>query len=270
MTILLLGGGPGSGVAGGGGGGAGAEATAFLARTTGLDATHTNAYIALINGLVADGLWSKLDLLHIYATQDTTTAQLNLVQTSYPATLISAPSFTVDRGYTGAGSSYIKTGFIPSSASSPKSTQNSAHISVWNLTNATTSWQAVGGSDGTTTYSIVPRLSDGNSYFGPNTGSSSSISVSNADARGHFLANRSSSVQADGYKNGSSVVSSGASGSAGTTTVELYALALNSSGSPLVVGYQEAMISVGSSMNATEAGNFYSRLRTYMTAVGVP
>jgi len=33
---------------------------------------------------------------------------------------------------------------------------------------------------------------------------------------------------------------------------------------------QIAAASIGSSLNSTEAGNFYTRLRTYMTAVGVP
>jgi hypothetical protein len=35
-------------------------------------------------------------------------------------------------------------------------------------------------------------------------------------------------------------------------------------------GYQIAMASIGSSLNSTEATNFYNRLRTYMTSMGVP
>jgi len=33
---------------------------------------------------------------------------------------------------------------------------------------------------------------------------------------------------------------------------------------------QAAMASIGSSLSSTDATNFYNRLRTYMTAVGVP
>jgi hypothetical protein len=75
-----------------------AETTAFLARTTGLDATHTNAYKALINGLVADGVFAKLDALYICAAQDLATARLNLVSSSFALVDTSAaPNFTADR-----------------------------------------------------------------------------------------------------------------------------------------------------------------------------
>src|SRR3954470_17782283 len=77
------------------------HAAAFLARTTGLDVTHVNAYTALLNGLEADSLCCKLDMLHVYAMQDSTTALLNLISPSYNGTLIGAPTFTADRGFTG-------------------------------------------------------------------------------------------------------------------------------------------------------------------------
>ena len=144
MGILTTGAGPGRR---GGGSTPGAEASAFLARTSGLDTTHTNAYIDLINGLVADGVWTKFDLLHVYATQDTTTAQLNLVQASYPATLHGSPTFTVDRGYTGTDASttkYIGTGFNPATAVSPQFVRNSAHLSAWNVTNVSANQAAIG------------------------------------------------------------------------------------------------------------------------------
>src|SRR5438105_2736087 len=61
-----------------------AAATNLLARTTGLDAAHIAAYKALLNGLTADGIFNSdgtsnfLDALYIWATQDQTTADLNL------------------------------------------------------------------------------------------------------------------------------------------------------------------------------------------------
>src|SRR5262245_58714994 len=94
------------------------EAAQFLARTSGLDTAHTNAYTALIDGLVADGIWSKLDLLHIYATQDSTNALLNLISSSFTGITHGSPTFTADRGFTGvSGSStvYIDTQFNPNS-----------------------------------------------------------------------------------------------------------------------------------------------------------
>ena len=77
------------------------ESAVFLARTSGLDTTHVNAYTALIDGLVADGVWSKFDVLRIYATQNSTTALLNLKSSSFTAVTHGSPSFTADRGFTG-------------------------------------------------------------------------------------------------------------------------------------------------------------------------
>src|SRR4051812_41014056 len=91
-------------------------ASAFLARTSALDATHTAAYSALICGLVSDGIWTKFDVLHIYATQDDTTALLNLVSTSYTGTANGGITFTTDRGYTGtdlSATKFISTNFVP-------------------------------------------------------------------------------------------------------------------------------------------------------------
>ena len=53
--------------------------TAFIARTSGLDAGHLAAYATLIDGLVTDGLWSKFDALWIMATDTAANARLNLV-----------------------------------------------------------------------------------------------------------------------------------------------------------------------------------------------
>ncbi len=271
MSLPLLGGGHGGGSGSGGSSGS-AEATAFLARTTGLDATHTNAYTALIDGLVSDGVWSKLDALYIFATQDATTANLNLISTSYPASPSGSPTFTADNGYTGAssGPKNIHTGFIPSTASSPKFTRNSAHISMWGLNNINPGGATVMGSgtSGAITGMHI-RYVDNNSYYYCNS-SGNDLVVANASSVGHFLANRSTSSAAQGYKNGSSVVTNNSSTSTAVTAQEIYVCGQNDNGAAFGVGNQTAMASIGSSLNSTEAGNFYTRLRTYMTAVGVP
>src|SRR5258706_10799563 len=119
------------------GGGGGGTASAFLARTSGLDSTHITAYTNLLNGLDTDGLTSKLDMLHVYATQDSTTALLNLVSSSFTGTANGSPTFTADRGFTGTASSstiYIDTGFNPSTAGGQYA-QDAAHLSAWCLTN---------------------------------------------------------------------------------------------------------------------------------------
>ena len=64
---------------------------AYLARTVGGNEGGNGANIAtLIDGLVADGVWAKLDALYILAQQNQTDALLNLVGTSYGLTSGSA------------------------------------------------------------------------------------------------------------------------------------------------------------------------------------
>lgn len=258
----------------------GPEASAFLARTSGLDATHTNAYTNLINGLVADAVWSKLDLLHIYATQNSTTALLNLVSTSYNGTANGSPTFTVDRGFTGTDGSatvYINTGFNAATASSPKFVQNSAHLSVWNVTNPGGGMN--GAAMGTATPSsgagnlIQPQSTTGNCALKANC--NGQIDAIAGSGTGHHVANRSGPNARDGYRNGVNIqsITSGAnSGSIAVQNGNIYAIGHNNLDTPVPVGsgFQLAMISIGSSLSPTDVTFFYNRLRTYMTAVGVP
>ena len=260
---------------GGGGGTGGTEAQAFLARTSGLDATHTNAYIVLIDGLVADGIWNKFDMLHVYATQNSATALLNLVSASYAGTAFGSPVFTADRGFTGGADNnstvYIDTGFNASTAPSPKSVQTSAHISAWSVTTVANTNEAIMGATNTgAETNLMPRdNSTGMVLFRIN--SNGGINIANATQIGHYLANRSDTSNIQGYKNGGQIVSHTSRPSQpplnlNYTTLSGNTVSFGHHGSP----YQCAMASIGSSLNATEVTNFYSRLRTYMTAVGVP
>ncbi len=250
-----------------------APAAAFLARTSGLDTTHTNAYIALINDLISDGIWSKLDFLYAFATQDSTTAKLNLVSSSYAATLTSTPTFTADRGYTGAftGTKALSSNFNPSTASSPQFVQNSAHLSAWSVTDlGTQSTGIIGYSVSGNEAAILPRYDDGNGYFRTNSSNSTGGGATSSSA-GFFMGNRSSSSAVQAYRNGSSVMShtSGdTSVAVQNTTVSVCGININ--GITQASNHQIASASGGSSMNSTEASNYYTRLRTYMTAVGVP
>jgi hypothetical protein len=252
-------------------GGPSSQTLQFLARTSGLDATHTSAYTALIDGLVADGVWSKFDVLYIYATQNTATAQLNLISSSYPATLNGAPAFTVDRGYTGVNASttvYINSGFNPTTAGSPQYSLNSAHISAWGVTNTETDYGVMGARAANSCMAqLIPLYVDNRIYFALNA--INTLQVSNSDARGYWICNRTDANNIQAYKNGASF---GTSASSVNSLINLnyYVLAFNDNGTIRGAGNQLAMASIGSSLSATDATNFYNRLRTYMSVVGVP
>lgn len=250
----------------------GTEAAAFLARTSGLNMAHTDAYAALINGLVADGVWSKLDMLHVYATQDSTTALLNLVSSSFAGTAHGSPTFTADRGFTGVESSttvYIETGFFPT-IGGQHFTNTSGHISAWSVSNVGTSGKPIMGAIGFSAVSetvIYPKFTDNKEYFRVGGGGVAGTTVTNIV--GHYIASRISSSSVDGYKNGAFV-----SNTAGTGPVaeseQYFTLGWNFRNTPGGSGCQVGMASIGAGLSSTESGNFYSRLRTYMTAVGVP
>ncbi len=276
MSVTLLGAGRGGGGGGGGGGTGGAEATAFLARTTGLDATHTNAYIALIDGLVADGVWSLLDVLYMFCTQDGTTALLNLVSSSFTGVTTGSPSFVADQGFTGAdaavATAYIDSQFNPLSGS-PQYTQNNAHISAWSNTSAAST--ANGGcmmgsiNPGTGTYTqIFPRYSDGNQYYRIN--GSAAAGASTATAAGFCLANRSGTTTLTGYKNASAVVGPVSDG-VGTPPNRTVIVLATGNVASVTSGWggQASMASIGNALSGANITALYTRVGTFRTTVGL-
>lgn len=257
------------------------SAAAFLARTSGLDATHTAAYTALLNGLDTDGLTCKLDLLQIYATQNATTALLNLVQNQYNGTANGALTFTADRGYTGVEGSttaYVNTGFNPVTAVAPHYTQNNAHISVWQSDAVGSAYPAIGASTGAAPFDdffnaelILTREPTGSnysiyrlnqqlnqSYYGP----------VRATPLGHHMVSRVASGSGSVYYNGAAGGS--VTNSSGIPNLNLYSVGCNFNGTAKGAVGRIAAISAGSNLTAADVTAFYNRLRTYMTTVGVP
>jgi hypothetical protein len=257
-----------------GGGAASAETTAWLARAPGLDAAHIAADTAFIDGLVADGIWSKFDVIRVFATQTSAAALLNMVSASYPGVIHGSPVFTADRGFTGVDTSttvWIGSGFNPSTAGG-KYTQNSAHLSSWIISNTGSTQPGFGYANSGSTnvaYIWVRFVSDGNSYNRINVAGVGNGNVP-AAYTGHFVGNRSGPSQLDYYRNGVSYFTNGVTGSLALLNLEFYEIALNNNGVADGAANQVAMDTIGSSLTAAEWALFYARARTRMTAVGVP
>jgi hypothetical protein len=217
---------------------------------------------ALIVGLKADGLWTKFDRLWVLAAENTFSALIDLVGL-VTASPVSSPTFTTDRGYTGDGStSYIDTGFNPLSATSPIYTQDNAHFSHWNLTNSTSDQVYSGASNTIAAFEYF----SGSAFFRVNDGSGG---ITVADPRGHLIATRGSSASRTVYQNGSSIDTTSASSVALPGADYFVLWSGNSTGNKSAS--QSASFSLGGDLSGgSDAANFYNRLRTYMTAVGVP
>jgi len=249
------------------------QATAFLTRTSGLDTKHTNMYINLINGLVSDGVWGKLDALYFLATQNSTTALLNLVSSSFAITANGAPAFVADQGYTGVNNSttvYLDTGFNPSTAGGNFS-QNSAHISFWSNTNPATGLTAmsVNATSGTQV-NIFPRFSDSKAYWRINDSNAAlSAGVTVGTQIGYYVANRSGASTQNGFINavdqGVVSVASGAVVNFNMTILGQNISGTHSGGYP----GQCSVASIGGSLSSTDVTNLYNRISTARTTLGL-
>jgi hypothetical protein len=230
----------------------------------------------LIVGLKADGIWTKLDRLYILAAENTQSALTDL-KGLVLATANGPPTFVVDRGYTGtdgSGTVWIDTGFNPALAGG-NYTQNSAHLSAWSNSNiATVSGGVITGLDGSTglpASNVYPQYADGNAYFRIND-AANSAGTANANSTGHYIANRTGASLSGGYKNGSLFATLNQASGALVNFAGV-AICADHNSSPSYgqgSGHQITMQSIGGGLSATDASNFYNRLRTYMTAVGVP
>lgn len=250
------------------------QAQAFLARTTGIGGKYRAAYIKLINGLVRAGVWPKLDVLYMFATQDTTNALLNLVSASFAATANGSPTFTVDRGYNGTNGSstvYLDTGFNPSTAGG-KYTQNDAHLSLYSNTNSAAASILELGlvTSAQTTTQIGCRFTSDLAFYRVNDNSTASAGVAVTTSNGFYCGVRTSSSASFGYKD---AVDQGVSAvtSAALTNGNFPLLLQRTVPATLTSGSarQLCMASFGGSLTPAEVSSFNTHLRAYLGSMGV-
>jgi hypothetical protein len=222
----------------------------------------TDARKVLINNLIVAlkdaGVWQRLDLLHIRAAADAQAASQNWVSVQ-SSTLVNSPSFTIDRGFIGNGStSYLNETVTYSTLS--KFTQNDASQGFWSLTDDASSGRDLGavgndanlvvGRSGTT---LTARLN-----------SITSASVTMANSLGFYGVRRNNSLTVDLFKNGSIVLSSASSVSGVPAASAVSVLRANASYSVR----QCAVSFVGGYLNDAQITAFYTAVLTYLQAVG--
>lgn len=233
-----------------------ANAVALAGGTVSLG--RKNLVDVLIKGLRADGLFDKFDGLWLFAAENEPSALTDIIKTKLAVNSGTPLVFTTDRGYTGnnqAGT--IDTGIPADGNQGTKYTLNNAHLSAWDVTTGGNgSYQLFTDLNVTL---VAPNLSGFALCWVNAIGGSNSMPV--ADSRGHLIANRSNSTSVQGYKNGSSI---------GSETVTATSLGSSWKSQASASVDQVAQISFGASLSSGDALNFYNRLRTYMTAVGVP
>lgn len=108
----------------------------------------------------------------------------------------------------------------------------------------------------------------GDQTFYPRVNSGGDAGVSNTDASGHYISNRSASNAVQGYRNGSNVLSL-TTASAALVTRPVAVGGNNSSGTIDSSNHIISAATIGASLDATKALALYNRLATYRTAVGL-
>jgi hypothetical protein len=253
-----------------------AEALAYLARTVGGNEGGNGANIAtLIDGLVSDGVWAKLDALYVLAQQNQSDALLNLIGTSYGLTSVGfllakpapfAVNFTPYVGFSGfpTGRYYLDTGFNPATAPSPHFTQNSASLGYWSYALTAANNAPIGNDEsGAGGSYIFQNYGPGSFYARINNVSIGGVPTPGS---GLFVGDRSSSASVTPYWNGGALtVQSGASSAVSSANFRM-GVVPGDTASPETI----SAAFIGASLGAAGQLALYNRLRTYMTAVGVP
>lgn len=247
-------------------GGGCSQATALIARMDG--SQNTSAVTNFICGLVTDGLLSTLDVLYVPAINSTANANLNWISSSFSLSCTGSPTFTAGQGYTGNGTSFCSTTWVPS-ASAVNYTQNSATVGVcvFNSRTSGSSFSETGGIDAGGLFTNLDPLDFFGSQWNVND-AGFSFGLGATNAQGSWNAVRTASNAEAIFQNGTSIATS-TQGSLTVPTVAMYILGYNNNGT-LGQGSSDTLSAVwyGASWNTTQMGNFRSRLQTYMTAIG--
>lgn len=219
----------------------------------------------LVKSLKETGNWNKLDRLYLLATEAQGQSLISLVNpTSQPATLVNAPAFVADRGYTGNGStSYINTNFDDTN-DAINFTQNSNAAGVYVRTNVSENFFDFGTVDGSTRNLLYSRHST--SGLRGSAIQAADIMVGSTDSRGFNCVVRTASNAVALYKNGNSV-QTGNNVATSLTALDMFVCCVNSAGSPSAFSTKQIALFYAGSGTINQAA-LYTTIQAYMTEIG--
>jgi hypothetical protein len=254
------------------GGGADAATTAWIAAVVSaggtVSGTQQGFVDTLIKGLKTDSLFSAMDRIWLYASENAQQASIDIVNLATHS-LVNAPSFTASQGYTGNGtSSYINTGFTPS-VNGVNYTQNSASFGTYIRNNRTTGGNATAMStdiSSTAPCRWQPHWSGSQGNFNINDGGF--VDVSTSTAQGFWGVSRTGSSATAVYLNSSgTAIFSGSAASSGLASTAFFVLAGQAGGAGDFSADQIAVSFAGAGLSSGQWVNFQSRINAYMTSL---
>lgn len=214
----------------------------------------------LVLDLKAAGVWEKLGLLGIFATDGNNSfALINWINAS-SMLAVNSPVFTTNSGFTGDGAtSYINTGFIPSTNS--KYSLNSASYGYYTNNNITENTTKLGSRTG---FNNQMNYDFGSSNIRVNTNTTATI-TGNTNAGFHAYC-RTSSLNVAKYYN---AISQGSALdiSSELTPHAMFALAMNNAGTPILHSSSELSVIFAGLDTSAEMLGFYTAINNYLTAI---
>ena len=221
----------------------------------------------LVTGAIQSGAWALLDFLHVYAAADTQAALINWkAPGTYNGTLVNAPAFVADRGYTGDGAtSYIDTNYQPTGVSRNYQ-QNSASFGFWSRTAMGLVGNDMGARAGVFVMFAISRNIGDFANGRVNEAVSQNFGTV-TDGSGFFAFDRPNSSVMRGYRNGS-ILSGGDVAQASSGLPGAGNLWVGAANGGTFSTRQFAASFVGASLTATQHAEFYTAMQKYMTGVG--
>lgn len=217
----------------------------------------------LIKSLVQAGIWDKLDAFYMLAAADAQSSLLNWVSTSYNLTAVNSPAFVANQGYTGDGAtSYLDTGFNPTTAPSPKFVQDSAHQALWSRTNNPNG--AADSFDFGSSNSYISRAVSLSGRGATRPNAASAQLIGSGAYPGYAGWTRSAAAVWEGYAQG--VDSGGGTTASAAPVNSTFAILRSRDGS--FGANQIATAHFGSNLTAGEVAAAYAALQTYLQAIG--
>jgi hypothetical protein len=234
------------------------ETQTLIARmTTKPSDAHARAIDKLLSTLIVSGAYATMDAFYVMAAQDEQAASLNWIADAYNLTLGGSPTFTAYKGYTPNGSStYLDTGFNPTTAVSPKFVQNSAHMFAWHLTAVDASFD-IGN-----TNSRITKPGTANVFSRANNASNLSAAGSYTTHKGWV---RTASNAAALYISGVSAATATTASAALTN----YNFGIGRTSATEFGASQAAIVHFGSQLTAAQVLAVYTGAREYGLAVGM-
>jgi hypothetical protein len=239
------------------------EADAYLVRAPG-ETAHSADLVALICGLVADGTWAKLDALYLLAQQTQADARLNLVSASYP--LVGTATFVPYQGFSAFTTPALDTGFNPGTAVGAHLQPSDGFIGAWSYGVPDWTVLQMGASTNPGGIAIAANYGGGSQYY-CYIGYATPPFNTPPSLPGFYSCDKGDASNVVLYYNDAPSGPTQNQGTVAFPSANMYV------GSAALLSASVATVSevnFGASIGAVRQAALYARLRSYMTAVGVP